>query len=170
LLIPETPQFRSAEAIIASRLAIAGIRLRVAAPSPARYASLARLGGWDLMLAVRQVRYPAPRSLLAPLLDSAWPGADAVSLRRSPVQRSQMLTATAQRQKDGATAAWTALGAAIDAQAIVVPLAQLNTVYPRGPNVEQAPISPLFGNADPANVALGSTRPGDPARTPTPTP
>jgi hypothetical protein len=83
---------------------------------------------------------------------------------------SQLLTATAQRQKDAATAAWVAVNATLTTQAVVVPLAQMSTIYPRGPNVEQAPISPVFANADPANVALGSTRPGDPARSPTPTP
>ena len=108
--------------------------------------------------------------MLAPLLDATWPGADAVSLRRPPGVLTQLLAATAQRQKDAATAAWAALDASLAAQAIVIPLAQLSAVYPRGPNVEQAPISPVFSNADPANVALGSTRPGDPALSPSPTP
>jgi ABC-type transport system substrate-binding protein len=170
MLIPNTPQSRAVASIIASRLAIAGVRLRIAAPSATRYASLARLGGWDLLLAVRPLRFPAPRGVLAPLLDAAWPGADAVSLRRSPVFLTQLLAANGERQKDASTAAWQAFDTTLNAAAVVLPLAQLSSVYARGPNVEQAPVSPGFSNADPANVALGSTRPGDPARTPTPTP
>ncbi len=170
MLIPNTPQSRAAAAVIASRLAIAGVRLRLTAPSPIRYASLARVGGWDLLLAIRPLRFPAPRGVLAPLLDAAWPGADAVSLRRPPLLLSQLLSANAQRQEDASIVAWESFDTGLTAAAIVIPLAQLSTVYPRGPNVEFAPISPVFSNADPANVALGSTRPGDPARSPTPTP
>ena len=145
--------------------------MRVRSPRPLRSTrELARLGGWDLLLAPRPVRYPAPRSLLAPLLDGAWPGTDAVALRRAPQWLGLLLGATAQRQQAAAEAGWQAVESTLTTAAVVVPLAQLSTVYPRGPNVEQAPISPLFANADPANVALGSTRPGDPARSPTPTP
>jgi peptide/nickel transport system substrate-binding protein len=170
LLIPNTPQSKAAAAVIAARLAVAGVRLRVVAPTAAQYTELVRLGGWDLLLAVRPIRYPAPRALLAPLLDGTWPGTDAVALRRSPQWLGLMLGATAERQATAAVAGWQAVDSTLSTAAVIVPLAQLSTVYPRGPNVEQAPISPLFANADPANVALGSTRPGDPARTPTPTP
>ena len=169
-LIPDTPQAKAVASLIAARLAIAGVRLRLVAPSPARYASLARLGGWDLMLAVRPLRYPAPRGLLAPLLDAGWPGADAVALRRPPTLLTALLAANAERQKEASTTAWQTFDTALNAAAVVIPLAQLSTVYPRGPNVEQAPVSPVFSNADPANVALGSTRQGDPARSPTATP
>jgi hypothetical protein len=170
MLIPNTPQSRAVASIIASRLAIAGVRLRISAPGATSYASLARLGGWDLLLAVRPLRYPAPRGVLAPLLDAAWPGTDAVSLRRSPVFLTQLLAANAERDKDSSTAAWEAFDTTLTNAAIVIPLAQLSSVYPRGANVEHAPVSPGYSNADPANVALGSTRPGDPARTPAPTP
>ncbi|HEX4430118.1 MAG TPA: ABC transporter substrate-binding protein [Frankiaceae bacterium] len=170
MLIPNTPQSRAVASIIASRLAIAGVRLRISAPGATSYASLARLGGWDLLLAVRPLRYPAPRGVLAPLLDAAWPGTDAVSLRRSPVFLTQLLAANAERDKDSSTAAWEAFDTTLTNAAIVIPLAQLSSVYPRGANVEHAPVSPGYSNADPANVALGSTRPGDPARTPVPTP
>ncbi len=169
-LIPDTPQAKAVASLIAARLAIVGVRLRLVAPSPARYAALARLGGWDLMLAVRPLRYPAPRGLLAPLLDAGWPGADAVALRRPPTLLAQLLTANGERQKEASTTAWQTFDTALNAAAVVIPLAQLSTVYPRGPNVEQAPVSPVFSNADPANVALGSTRQGDPARSPTATP
>ena len=58
------------------------------------------------MLAIRPLRYPAPRGLLAPLLDAAWPGADAVALRSARRRTlSQLLAATAERQADAATAA-----------------------------------------------------------------
>ncbi|HEX4017073.1 MAG TPA: ABC transporter substrate-binding protein [Frankiaceae bacterium] len=170
MLIPNTPQARAVASIIAVRLAVAGVRLRLVAPSASRYASLARLGGWDLLLAVRPLRYPAPRGLLAPLLDGTWPGVDALSLRRPPMLLTQLLAANAEREKDASTAAWEAFDTTLTAAAIVVPLAQLNSVYPRGANVEQAPVSPVFSNADPANVALGSTRPGDTAQSPTATP
>ena len=170
MLVPNTPQSRAVASIIAARLTIAGVRLRIVAPSTTRYASLARLGGWDLLLAVRPLRYPAPRGVLAPLLDAAWPGVDAVSLRRTPALLTQLLAANAERQKDASTAAWQTFDTTLSAASIVLPLAQLSSVYERGPNVEQAPVSPVFSNADPANVALGSTRPGDPARSPTPTP
>src|SRR6185312_12185735 len=98
------------------------------------------------------------------------PGTDAVALRRAPQWLGLLLGATAQRQQAAAEAGWQTVENTLTTAAVVVPLAQVSTVYLRGPNVEQAPISPLFANADPANVALGSTRPGDPARTPTPTP
>jgi hypothetical protein len=170
MLIPDTPQSRAVASIIAVRLATAGVRLRVVAPSATRYASLARLGGWDLLLAVRPLRYPAPRGLLAPLLDAAWPGGDALSLRRPPTLLTQLLAANAEREKDASTTTWETFDTTLNAAAVVIPLAQLSTVYARGTNVEQAPVSPVFSNADPANVALGSTRPGDPARSPTATP
>jgi peptide/nickel transport system substrate-binding protein len=170
LLIPAGTQARAVARLVAARLALIGVRLRAVAPSASQYATLVRLGGWDLLLAVRPLRYPAPRSLLAPLVDGTWPGADAVAVRRSPLWLSQMLTAVAERQETPAKDAWDAVNSNLSAAAVVVPLAQLNTVYLRGTNVEQAPISPVFSNADPANVALGSTRPGDPARSPTATP
>ncbi len=170
MLIPNTPQSRAVASIIAARLAIAGVRLRLVAPSATRYASLARLGGWDLLLAVRPLRYPAPRGLLAPLLDGAWPGLDAVSLRRPPTLLTLLLAANAEREKDASTTTWETFDTTLTAAAVVIPLAQLSTVYARGTNVEQAPVSPVFSNADPANVALGSTRPGDPAQSPTATP
>jgi hypothetical protein len=83
---------------------------------------------------------------------------------------TQLLAANAERDKDSSTAAWEAFDTTLTNAAIVIPLAQLSSVYPRGANVEHAPVSPGYSNADPANVALGSTRPGDPARTPVPTP
>jgi peptide/nickel transport system substrate-binding protein len=170
LLIPSGPQARAVARLIAARLALAGVRLRAVAPSATQYAALVRLGGWDLLLAVRSLPYPAPRSVLAPLLDPSWPGRDAVSLRRSQIWLSQLLTATAERQAAAAKSAWEAVTANVTAAAVVVPLAQLNMVYLRGPNVEHAPVSPVFSNADPANVALGSTRQGDTARSPSATP
>ena len=170
MLIPNSAQFRAAAAVVASKLAIAGVRVRIVAPAAARYASLARLGGWDLLLANRPLRYPSPRGLLAPMLDAAWPGADAMALRRPPLLFTQLMTANSERQREASLNGWAAFDVTLSNAAIIVPLAQLSTVYPRGENVEQAPISPTFSNADPANVALGSTRPGDPARSPTATP
>ena len=104
------------------------------------------------------------------MLDAGWPGSDAVALRTASAFLSQMLAANSERRGDVAIASWTSFDNTLTNAAIIIPLAQLSTVYARGPNVEQAPISPTFANADPANVALGSTRPGDPHESPTPTP
>jgi peptide/nickel transport system substrate-binding protein len=170
LLTLSSPQTRAAAAVIASRLAAIGVRVTVTAADAQLCALLARRGAFDLLLAVRPLRYPAPRAVLAPLLDEVWPGADAVALRSAPALASQMLTATAERDTTASVEAWDTLRTALEQSAALVSLAQLSGVYARGPNVVYAPTAPTFSNADPANVALGSTLAGDPSRGPTPTP
>ncbi len=170
LLVPDAAPLRAAAAVLAKRLAVTGVVLTAVPVSSATFAARARAGGWDLVLALRPVRYPAPRALLAPLLDAGWRGPDAVALLRSPVGYQLLRLALRTTGGDAETKAWKALRAFLASSATLLPLADLNAVYPRGLNVAYAPTVPTFSNVDPTNVSLGSTRTGEPARTPTPTP
>jgi hypothetical protein len=135
-----------------------------------KYGELAQRGGWDLALAVRPVRYPAPRALLAPLLDASWPGTDTLAVQRPAAYTKQLLVAAGLNDTAAALQAWNALRATLTSAAEFVALAQVSAVYPRGANVAQAPTVPTVSNADPANVSLGSTRPGEPTRSAPTTP
>jgi ABC-type transport system substrate-binding protein len=168
LLIADSKPLRAAAAVIKARVLAAGIHLTVKVADPKHFDGYARSGGWDLLLSVRQVRYPAPRTLLAPLLDARWRGGDAVALLRSSTFVAVMEAAVAGRDSDTTIELWNRLQARLTETASLLPLAVVDGVYPRGANVAHAPTVPTFMNADPANVALGSTRPGDPARTATP--
>ena len=169
LLIAGSNPLRAAAAVIKARLLAAGIHLTVKVADVQHYDSYARLGGWDLLLSAREVRYPAPRALLAPLVDARWRGSDAVALLRSPSFVAAMDAAVAARDSAASITLWDALRATLTQTATLLPLATVDAVYPRGPNVAHAPIVATFSNADPTNVALGSTRPSEPARTATPT-
>ena len=170
MLTLDAPATRAAAAVVAARLAVAGVNVTIRAVAAAQYASLSESGGWDLLLALRPVRYPAPRALLAPLLDPSWPGPDALAPSLSRTYAMQLLAAVAGTEKTSTLKAWDALDARLDQAATLIPIALLNGVYARGPNVANEPTVPTFSNADPTNVALGSTRVGDPARSATSTP
>lgn len=170
LLTVDTPTQLAAAAVIVRRLAVIGVRVVVVPANSTQFATLARRGGWDLALAVRPVRYPAPRALLAPLLDASWPGTDSLAVPRPAAYTKQLLAAAGLDDTAAALRAWDALQATLANAAEFVALAQVSAVYPRGPNVAQAPTVPTLSNADPANVSLGSTRPGEPSRTPPATP
>ncbi len=170
LLTLNTPPTRAAAAVLASRLAVAGIRVTVHAADSQQYELFSKQAGWDLLLSDRELRYPDPRALLGPLLDPSWPGGDAISPVLSRTYFAQLLAAVAETETKAALKAWDALDTRIEESARLIPLAELSGVYPRGSNVAHAPTVPTFTNADPTNAALGSTRPGDPARSPTPTP
>ncbi len=170
LLTLNTPPTRAAAAVLASRLAAAGFRVTVHAADSQQYEFFSKQGGWDLLLSDRELRYPDPRALLGPLLDPNWPGGDAISPVLSRTYTTQLLAAVAETETKAALKAWDALDTRIEESARLIPLAELSGVYPRGTNVAHAPTVPTFSNADPTNAALGSTRPGDPARSPTPTP
>ncbi|MCW2549739.1 MAG: hypothetical protein JWN96_4199, partial [Mycobacterium sp.] len=170
LLIADSAPLRAAARVIALRLTAAGVHVTLKVADVKHYDAYARLGGWDLLLSVRPVRYPAPRALLAPLLDARWRGTDAVALLRSATWVVAMNTAVAAKSSDASIKAWGTLQSSVTQTATLLPLADIDAVYPRGPNVAHAPTVPTFSNADPTNVALGSTRPSEPARTATPTP
>ncbi len=170
LLAPDSKPLRAAAAVIASRLAAAGVHVTPRFVGSREYVTLAHRGGWDLLLAVPALLYPAPRALLAPLLDATWPGDGGPAVLRSPLLAAQMITAVAARDSTASIAAWEALRTGLEQAAELVPLAQLDGVYPRGMNVAHAPTVATFSNADPTNVSLGSTRAGEPARSATPTP
>jgi peptide/nickel transport system substrate-binding protein len=170
LLIADSPSLRAAAVVLTSRLAVAGARVTVKVADAKHYDAYARLGGWDLLLSVRSIRYPAPRALLAPLVDASWRGSDAVAVLRSPAFVIAMNAALAAKGSDASIELWSELRASLTQSATLLPLADIDAVYPRGPNVAHAPTVPTFGNADPTNVSLGSTRPSEPARSATPTP
>jgi ABC-type transport system substrate-binding protein len=170
LLTVDAAPTRAAAAIIVERLAAAGVHVSIEAAAPARYASAARTGGWDLLLAVRPVHFPAPRALLAPLLDPRWPADHATALLRSSRSIGQLLAATAETEREATTKAWTALRTVLASTASILPLAEVQGLYPTGANVASAPVIATAANADPTNVSLGSTRPAEPARSPTATP
>ncbi len=170
LLTLDNPRTRAAATLVVLGLERAGIRVTLQVAGTQQYVLRSRTGGWDLMIALRPVRYPAPRSVLAPLLDAGWPGTDAIAVLRSTVYAGQMLAANAQRESAASVQAWQSLSNTIANASVIIPLAQLSAVYPRGSNLANAPITPTLANADPTNVALGSTRPGDPSQGATPTP
>jgi hypothetical protein len=169
LLIADSKPLRAAAAVIEASVLAAGVHLTVKVADSKHYDGYARSGGWDLLLSVRQVRYPAPRGLLAPLLDARWRGGDAVALLRSSTFVVALEAAVAGRDSDTSIKLWGRLQESLTETASLLPLAVVDGVYPRGPNVAHAPTVPTFSNADPTNVALGSTRPSDPARSATPT-
>ena len=169
LLIADSKPLRAAAAVIKASVLAAGVHLTVKVADSKHYDGYARAGGWDLLLSVRQVRYPAPRGLLAPLLDARWLGGDAVALLRSSTFVVALEAAVAGRDSDTSIKLWGRLQERLTETASLLPLAVVDGVYPRGPNVAHAPTVPTFSNADPTNVALGSTRPSEPARTATPT-
>jgi peptide/nickel transport system substrate-binding protein len=170
LLVADSARLRAAAAVIATRFSAVGAHVVVKVADSQHFSGYARAGGWDLLLSVRPLRYPAPRALLAPLLDAGWGRSDAVALRRSASSFTRMLQATAARESDTSIELWERLRANLTTIASLLPLAELDSVYPRGPNVAHAPTVPTFSNADPTNVSLGSTRPTEPSRTATPTP
>jgi peptide/nickel transport system substrate-binding protein len=169
LLIADSKPLRAAAAVIKASVLAAGVHLTVKVADRKHYNGYARAGGWDLLLSVRQVRYPAPRGLLAPLLDARWRGSDAVALLRSSTFVVALEAAVAGRDSDTSIKLWGRLQERLTETASLLPLAVVDGVYPRGPNVAHAPTVPTFSNADPTNVALGSTRPSEPTRTATPT-
>jgi peptide/nickel transport system substrate-binding protein len=168
LLIADSKPLRAVAAVIKTRVLAAGIHLTVKVADTKHYDGYARSGGWDLLLSVRQVRYPAPRALLAPLVDARWRGVDAVALLRSATFVVSMEAAVAGRDSDTSIELWGRLQARLTQTASLLPLAVVDGVYPRGANVAHAPTVATLSNADPTNVALGSTRPSEPARSATP--
>jgi MarR-like DNA-binding transcriptional regulator SgrR of sgrS sRNA len=170
LLTLDTHATRAAADVIVKRLAAAGVRVTVEAEASTRYAAAVRTGGWDLLLAVRPVSYPAPRALLAPLLDPSWPATDSIALMRSTQAIDRLLAATAETEPKAATKAWQAMRTSLASTASILPLAEVQAVYPTGANVASAPYIATAANADPTNLSLGSTRPAEPARSPAATP
>ena len=170
MLTLDSAQTRAAAAVVAARLAVAGVHVTIHVATAGQYALLARRGGWDLLITVRELRYPDPRALLAPLLDPSWLGADQLAPALSRTYTTELLRAVAETGANASLSAWNALSSRLEQAAVLIPLAQLNGVYPRGPNVAHAPTVATFSNADPTNVALGSTLPGDTSESQSPTP
>jgi hypothetical protein len=168
LLSGDTAGERAGIAELSKRLSDAGLTVRPKVVPADRYAAVAALGGWDLSLSVLRPGYPGSRAVLAPLLDPRWPGPRAAgAARRSAVWYSQMVSGLADEPAKQVAARELALSSLLGLDGSYVGALRLSTVRTTGPNVGQNPPLAMLGNADPANVALGVTRPGE---SPSPTP
>jgi hypothetical protein len=74
-----------------------------------------------------------------------------------------MTAGLAENSADAVARQELALSSTLSGDASFVGVLRLATVRTTGPNVGQNPPLALLGNADPANVALGVTRPGESA-------
>ncbi len=167
MLVVDSPALRAAAGVLVTALAKAGVKVVPRVVATQQYVTAAAAGGWDLALALRPLPYPAPRSLLAPMLDPSWIGEGGVAMARSPMWVTRMFAAAGEQESAAMQQAWQALRNTLTDAAVIAPLATIDGVYPRGPNLAHAPTVATFSNADPTNVSLGSTRPGEPARSPT---
>jgi hypothetical protein len=112
--------------------------------------------------------YPGSRAVLAPLLDPRWPGPQAAgAARRSTAWYTQMLSGLAADSANQVADQELGLSGTLGFDSSFVGVVRAATVRTTGPNVGQIPPLAMLGNADPANVALGVTRPSE---SPAPTP
>jgi hypothetical protein len=162
LLAADTADERAAATSLRDRLNATGLAVTVNAVPEDRYAASAAAGGWDLALFVERPDYLGTRAVLAPLLDPRWPSARTLpTVRRSPAWLTEMAASLGEQNASTSANRQLALAATIQGDGALMPLAGIATVRTMGPNVGQIPPVPLLGNADPANVALGVTRPGE---------
>jgi hypothetical protein len=164
ILSGDTDQERAASTVIQKRLADAGLAAELRVVPADRFAAASALGGWDLALVVQQPEYPGSRAVLSPLLLPTWPSNSTVgAARRSATWYAEMLNGLAEDSADRVAQRELALSRTLALDGSFVAVLRLATVRTTGPNVGQIPPLALLGNADPANVALGVTRPGESA-------
>jgi peptide/nickel transport system substrate-binding protein len=162
LLVADTAGERAAAGVLRDRLTAAGLDIDLRAVPAQQYSASTAAGGWDLTLLLLRPDYLGSRAVLTPLLDPRWPGLDAVgTLRRSPAWLTEMAAALGEESASRSVARQTGLATTITRDGAVMGLATVATVRTAGPNVGQSPALALLGNVDPANVALGVTRPGE---------
>lgn len=168
LLTGDTAGERAAGDVLQRRFAAAGAPLQVRPVTADRFGAVAALGGWDLSLSVLRPDYAGSRAVLAPLLDQHWPGDRAAgAARRAPAWYPELVAGLAQDRAEQVAGQELALSGAMQADSSFVAALSVATVRTTGPNVGPIPPLALLGNADPANVALGTTRPGE-STTPAP--
>jgi peptide/nickel transport system substrate-binding protein len=162
LLVADTAGERAAAGVLRDRLTAAGLDIDLRAVPAQQYSASTAAGGWDLTLLLLRPDYLGSRAVLTPLLDPRWPGLDAVgTLRRSPAWLTEMAAALGEESASRSVARQTGLATTITRDGAVMGLATVATVRTAGPNVGHSPALALLGNVDPANVALGVTRPGE---------
>jgi hypothetical protein len=162
VLSGDTDQERAASTAIQKRLADAGLAAELRVVPSDRFAAVSALGGWDLALVVQQPEYPGSRAVLSPLLQPTWPANSTVgAARRSPAWYAEMLAGLGDDSADRVAQRELALSRTLALDGSFVGVLRLATVRTTGPNVDQIPPLALLGNADPTNVALGVTRPGE---------
>lgn len=160
LLSGDTPDERAGAAALSKRLSDAGLAVQSKTVPADRYRAAAASGGWDLSLSVLRPDFPGSRAVLAPLLDAHWPGERAAgAARRSAAWYNAMVAGLAEERPDRVAEQELALSGTLALDASFVGALRVATVRTTGPNVGQNPPLAMLGNADPANVALGVTRP-----------
>jgi peptide/nickel transport system substrate-binding protein len=162
LLAADGPAERAAATVLHDRLADGGLAVQLRLVPADRYAAVAALGGWDLALRVLRPDYAGSRAVLAPLLDPRWPGNAALgTLRRSPAWLTEMAAGLGEKEPERVAERELDLASAIGQDGAVLALFHVAAVRTTGPNVGPNPPVTMLGNADPANVSLGVTRPGE---------
>lgn len=170
LLAADTPAERSAATALQGRFTAAGLSVQLRLVPAARYSAISGLGGWDLALVVERPAFVGARAVLGPLLDPRWQGPPALgAIRRDAAWFAELGAALAEENSDQVVARELALASSIGSDGALMAALRVATVRTTGPNVDRIPSSALLGNSDPANVGLGTTRPGEmPAPTPAP--
>jgi peptide/nickel transport system substrate-binding protein len=162
LLAADSPAEKAAATVLHDRFAAAGLAVQVRLVPVGHYAAATAAGGWDLALLVERPDYAGSRAVLSPLLDPRWPADDRLgTVRRSQAWLTEMAAGLGEERPAAVAERELALASAISQDGAVIGLLRLGTVRTTGPNVGQIPPLVLLGNADPANVALGVTRPGE---------
>ncbi|HSP36677.1 MAG TPA: ABC transporter substrate-binding protein [Frankiaceae bacterium] len=168
LLAGDTDAERAAADVLRKRLVDAGLAVQLRVVPADRYGAVAALGGWDLGLIVERPDFAGSRAVLSPLLDPKWPGNRAAGAARRPsAWFGEMNAGLAEESTDAVAKRELGLSSTMSVDASFVAVLRLATVRTTGPNVGRIPPLPLLGNADPTNVALGVTRPGE-STAPTP--
>jgi hypothetical protein len=100
--------------------------------------------------------------VLGPLLDPRWVGdRTAGAARRAPIWLPTLYDALGEANTTDGARRQLGLAQAISSDGAFAAAFTVDTVRSAGSNVEAIPPLTLIGNADPANVALGVTRPGE---------
>lgn len=164
VLSADTPAERAAGTTLQARFAAAGLAVQLRIVPAERYSAIAALGGWDLAVLLERPAYPDGRAVLGPLLDPRWVGdRTAGAAHRPPAALPTLFEALAESDTTDGARRQLGLAQALGDDGGFTAAFGVDTIRSTGSNVGTIPPLALLGNADPANVALGVTRPGESA-------
>jgi hypothetical protein len=162
VLAADTPAERAAGTSLQAGFKAAGLAVQLRIVPAERYSAIAALGGWDLAVPVQRPAYTDGRAVLGPLLDPRWVGErSAGAARRLPTWLPTLFDALAEADTTDGARRQLGLAQAISDDGAFAGAFDVDIVRTTGSNVGTIPPLALIGNADPANVALGVTRPGE---------
>ncbi len=162
VLAADTPAERAAGTTLQARYKAAGLAAQLLIVPAERYSAIAALGGWDVAVLLEQPAYFDGRAVLGPLLDPRWVSdRTAGAARRASIWLPALYDALAEASTSDGARRQLGLAQAISADGAFAAAFTVDTVRVTGSNVRAIPPLNQIGNADPANVALGVTRPGE---------